>query len=227
MSLAPEFAPEVLIPERARRSMQPAQRPARGSQRASAGQNARALLVAPPRTGAPHGLATPGVRPHRVAAPRRHSAPASAPATAPDRLPVVAPEFPSTGWSEPRRVAVAAHPPVTLILRRAPEASTAPALNAAPLRVTRRGTLVRAAAVALIALGLVITAWLSAPPSSSSTGDAPPMPTVVTVEAGDTLWSLAGRLAPTSDPREVVSNLRRINGLDSVTLQPGQVLRTR
>lgn len=215
MSLAPEFAPEVFIPERARRVAPPARRAVRLVQGRAVARDARALLVAAPRGSAPRALVAPGVRPHRIVVPRRHGAPVVSPML-----------IPSTGWSEPRRVAVT-RPPVTLLLGRAPVPSAMLAQSAPPLRVTGRGTVVRAAAMVLLALGLVLTAWLSAPSSSSAAGDVPPMPAMVTVQAGDTLWSLATRLAPDTDPREVVSDLRRVNSLDSVTLQPGQVLRTR
>ncbi|MCU1689148.1 MAG: peptidoglycan-binding protein [Jatrophihabitantaceae bacterium] len=217
MSLAPEFAPEVFIPERARRSARPAQRPVRRGE----GADGDGLVLL--RPGGPRALTAPSVRPHRVSPPSRRSAPVAAPALVPSEL------IPSTGWSEPRRVGVAAalREPVTLVLRPAPVPSAALALSAPPLRMTRRGAIVRAGAVALIALGIIVTAWLSAPSSSSAAGDAPGMPAVVTVQAGDTLWSLASRLAPDTDPRAVVSDLRRVNRLDSVILQPGQVLRTR
>lgn len=225
VSLAPEFAPEVFIPERARRSAQPVARPARRGAGASApgGRGAVALLVASPQPGAPGratSLAGPASRPHRVGvgAPARRRAAGPAPA----------PAVPSTQWSQPRRVAVPREP-VTLILRRAQglPAERPAALPARGLRLTHRGVLARAAAVALLALAIIGAAWLSAPSSSSSSGGAPQMPATVAVQPGDTLWSLAVQLAPEQDPREVVSDLRRINGLDSVALQPGQVLRTR
>jgi LysM repeat protein len=48
----------------------------------------------------------------------------------------------------------------------------------------------------------------------------------VTVRAGDTLWSIATRLAPQRDPRAEVADLQRINSLRGGALVPGQVLRT-
>lgn len=46
----------------------------------------------------------------------------------------------------------------------------------------------------------------------------------VTVQAGDTLWSIASRIAPNSDPRDVVDELVRLNGLTSGAIQIGQQL---
>lgn len=47
----------------------------------------------------------------------------------------------------------------------------------------------------------------------------------VTVAAGDTLWSVAERVDPDADPREVIAAIMTINDLSSPTIQPGQVLR--
>lgn len=101
----------------------------------------------------------------------------------------------------------------------------APASVAAPLRLTRRGVLVLAALVALVAGIVVGLAAMSA--SSRPAAPSGPAPAVVTVHAGDTLWSIAGRVAPGSDPRAEVADLQRLNGLSGASLQPGQRLRTR
>jgi LysM repeat protein len=47
------------------------------------------------------------------------------------------------------------------------------------------------------------------------------------VQPGDTLWRLAGRVAPDRDPLAEIDELRRLNHLDGPVLRPGQVLRTR
>ena len=94
---------------------------------------------------------------------------------------------------------------------------------AAPLRLTRRGVIALASVVAALALGLVWTAWLSAP---NAAADRAPLPATVTVHDGDTLWSIATRVAPDRDPRAEVADLARRNHLVGVELMPGQVLRT-
>ncbi len=52
------------------------------------------------------------------------------------------------------------------------------------------------------------------------------MPDTVTVQSGDTLWSIAGRIAPQRDASAEVADLQRLNHLSGVALVPGQVLRT-
>ena len=94
---------------------------------------------------------------------------------------------------------------------------------APPLRLTRRGIRVVAAAVALLAGVLVLAAWASAPKAHSSA----PAPAVVSVQGGDTLWSIASRVAPNRDPRLEVADLQRINHLTDTALYAGQVLHTR
>lgn len=95
--------------------------------------------------------------------------------------------------------------------------------EAPPLRLTRRGVAVLSVAVALLGLGLVWLARLSSPQSPA----APAVPASVTVRAGDTLWSIATRVAPQSDPRAEVAALQQRNHLSGVDLVPGQVLRVR
>lgn len=95
--------------------------------------------------------------------------------------------------------------------------------SAAPLRLTRRGYVVVGLAVAVLTSGLLWLAHLSAPAQPVTPADA----AVVTVHDGDSLWSIASRIAPRRDPRTVVATIERVNHLTSPVLQPGQVLRTR
>jgi nucleoid-associated protein YgaU len=90
-----------------------------------------------------------------------------------------------------------------------------------PLRLTRRGVLAIAAAVATLGGLLVWLAALSAP----ERGAAPAAPQAVTVRVGDTLWSIATRVAPDRDPVAEVAALQRRNHLVGADLAPGQVLR--
>ncbi|MGI8721775.1 MAG: LysM peptidoglycan-binding domain-containing protein [Geodermatophilaceae bacterium] len=59
---------------------------------------------------------------------------------------------------------------------------------------------------------------------SGSGGLVPAAGTSVIVGAGDTLWSLAERVDPAADPRDVIAAIMRLNSLDSSVLQAGQVL---
>lgn len=48
--------------------------------------------------------------------------------------------------------------------------------------------------------------------------------TIVTVQPGDTLWSIAERVDRHQDPRQTVFEIMRANGLSSAVIRPGQVL---
>lgn len=138
-----------------------------------------------------------------------------------------------TGWSTARvvdRRAAAAPEPRVRSAASAPgvdrpaRPAGAPAADRAPLRLTRRGAAVGIGLAAAVLIGVFAIARASAPADPAPPASAP---AVVTVEDGDTLWSIAAAVAPQRDPRAVVADLRRINGLDSVDLQPGQLIRTR
>ncbi|MCW2495036.1 LysM peptidoglycan-binding domain-containing protein [Jatrophihabitans sp.] len=97
---------------------------------------------------------------------------------------------------------------------------------AAPLRLTRRGVVVLSVAVGLLAAALLAIAWASAPASAGGAGAAA-VPASVTVEQGDTLWSIAARVAPNTDPRAEVAHLQQLNHLTDVAIMPGQLIQTR
>jgi LysM repeat protein len=89
------------------------------------------------------------------------------------------------------------------------------------VRLTQRGVVVLALAVAALGAGLVWLARASAP----SAGPTLIAPHAVTVQSGDTLWSIATQVAPQRDPRAEIAGLQRRNHLTGVDLVPGQVLR--
>lgn len=95
----------------------------------------------------------------------------------------------------------------------------------APLRLTRRG---RRAVLGLVVAGGLGLAALAGPVvfggQPADGGLALAGESSVVVAPGDTLWSIAGTIAPDADPRGVVDALRSLNDLDGVALVPGQVL---
>jgi LysM domain len=91
------------------------------------------------------------------------------------------------------------------------------------IRLTRRG---RLATVVAISVALTGGVWLAHASAGPSTPPQPP-PATVTVGVGDTLWSVAARIAPNRDPRAVVAELAQENRLVDPTVRVGQVLRTR
>lgn len=101
---------------------------------------------------------------------------------------------------------------------------TAQSVQPAPgaTRLTHRGR-----ALALLSLVALLLAAFSLGRAASSASSSPVAHLVLqqtTVESGETLWSLAHRVAPGNDPREVVQEIRDINHLQGSSLQAGQQL---
>lgn len=95
------------------------------------------------------------------------------------------------------------------------------------LRLTARGRRVLAALTA-IAVSALVTALVlfGAGQAQAGVGEGAPQDTflTITVVPGDSLWSIAGRVAPTVDPRDVVDDIKRLNALDGADLNAGQRL---
>ena len=106
-------------------------------------------------------------------------------------------------------------------------AEPAPPIRSTPaaLRLTVRGRVLLTACALLVAGVLVGLAYAGA--SSATVPSPTSTPTSVVVVAGDTLWSIAVRVAPGADPRREVAHLQQLNHLRSEALIPGQVLRIR
>lgn len=117
----------------------------------------------------------------------------------------------------PRRAVEAPVRLATVTVLHAPGDAGAPAAS----RLTRRGVVVLALAVLALGVALVWVAKLSAPQAAAGAH----APRSVTVAPGDTLWSIATRVAPQADPRAEVAALQERNHLTTVDLMPGQVLR--
>jgi LysM repeat protein len=58
----------------------------------------------------------------------------------------------------------------------------------------------------------------------ATASSAPTSLTYVSVQQGQSLWQLAEQLAPSADPRDVISDIQALNRLDSVAVVPGQQL---
>src|SRR4051812_23059250 len=127
--------------------------------------------------------------------------------TVPARRPAV-----RGGGACSQRVPVVRAPrPVGASAAAAPKRVARPAQRPARrLRLTARGRLVLVVLPSILAAtcSLVAVAGPLVPAEA-----APAAPRSVVIGAGETLWSLAERVAPQADPREVVSEIERVNGL--------------
>lgn len=94
--------------------------------------------------------------------------------------------------------------------------STAAAVSA-PVRLTKRGR----AVVVLVVMGLLLVGGFLL---GQSTSQASTRPHKVTVEAGETLWSVASRVDPNADPRVVVAKIQALNHLATPGVVVGQQL---
>jgi LysM domain len=93
-----------------------------------------------------------------------------------------------------------------------------------PLRLTRRGRLVTAVATLLIA-GFTLVGVASRAGSLAETAPVPASaPAQVVVAPGETLWSIAQRVAPDRDPRTVVAGIQRLNDMPTADVHAGQTL---
>ncbi len=97
-----------------------------------------------------------------------------------------------------------------------------------PLRLTRRGRLVffGVPLILLAAFILSFSGFLNAPAKAADSADQLSVtPTVsVTVQPGESLWAIAGSVAPERDPRDVVADIVQLNNLDAAGVMPGQQL---
>lgn len=96
--------------------------------------------------------------------------------------------------------------------------------RATRLRLTPRG---RRALAFLAALPVVIAitfALVNGGAAIASRDAGATQFSTVTVTYGDTLWSIAERVAPTEDPRDVIDAIARLNTLPGGTLSIGAEL---
>lgn len=101
-----------------------------------------------------------------------------------------------------------------------------PVMPRTRLRLTARGRRALAFAAALPVSIAVAAALLSGGSALAGRDDGAPAGTftAVVVAPGDSLWSIAERVAPSADPRDVVDAILRLNALDGAGLQAGQSL---
>jgi hypothetical protein len=94
---------------------------------------------------------------------------------------------------------------------------------AGPVRLTRRGRLVATLVLiaGFLAGGVLLAGGLASAgtePGAAATAQR------VTVAPGETLWGIAEREAPGTDPRDTVAEILELNHLQSSAVEAGSVL---
>ena len=109
-----------------------------------------------------------------------------------------------------------------LVHGQAPRGAAAPA----PLRLTRRGRIVVAAAAALLVtlLSVLVTGGAWATSHSAPSRGADRSLTQVVVQPGQSLWSVAQTADPNADPQQVMQQIIDLNSLAGDVIQVGQRL---
>ena len=97
--------------------------------------------------------------------------------------------------------------------------------NPSGLHLTRRGRLARTLLVLSLAVVLASAFGIKAGAGTTDLVGAPTSFIEVTVAPGDTLWSLATRLADGTDVRALVDEITIVNALASADVNAGQKLR--
>lgn len=105
-----------------------------------------------------------------------------------------------------------------------------PGRSAAPgsLHLTRRGRMVffGLPAMLVVAALLSLAGFLNSPAKAADSAAElqPTSSTSVTVQMGESLWGIAGKAAPSRDPRDVVAEIIQLNNLQDGRIVPGQQL---
>jgi hypothetical protein len=90
------------------------------------------------------------------------------------------------------------------------------------LRLTRRGRIVLTSLASIpIVVGALFFA-LNGGGAAASGDQATVQFQHVTVQSGQSLWSIAEKVAPSADPRNVIADIISLNQLDSAVVSPGQ-----
>jgi len=97
--------------------------------------------------------------------------------------------------------------------------------NPSGFRLNRRGRLARTFVVLSLAVVLASVFGLQAGANTADTVATPASFIEITAAPGDTLWSLATRMADGGDIRAMVDEIASVNSLATAELQAGQKVR--
>lgn len=94
------------------------------------------------------------------------------------------------------------------------------AVRRAPLRLTVRGRVV----ICLGILVVIVGSFLAGRTAGASAQAVSSVPSTMVVQPGQTLWQIAGEIAPGVDRRATVASLLRRNPRVAADVHPGQIL---
>lgn len=100
-----------------------------------------------------------------------------------------------------------------------PQPSVVAAVRRAPMRLTRRGRLAATGLMAAVTIGASM--FVGGVSLAGSRAEHAPV-RYVTVLPGQTLWAIAGEVAPEADRRDTVARILELNALPTSALQAGQ-----
>jgi LysM repeat protein len=123
-----------------------------------------------------------------------------------------------------QRMAAEARPIATIPANPAPAPLDSSSPSSSRLRITRRGRVVLAVVTAAVVAAVVGAVLLVGGEAVASQAGDPTDLAYVQVESGQSLWQIAEDVAPERDPRDVVSEIVRLNGLPGADVQAGQQL---
>jgi hypothetical protein len=110
--------------------------------------------------------------------------------------------------------------PVRAAGHHAARQSTAPE---GPIRLTRRGRIVVRIAAAVLVLLAVASGVLLLERTAEAGSQSHPVPVSYRIVLpGETLWQIAGEIAPRADRRDTVAEIMELNALDSAAVGAGQ-----
>jgi hypothetical protein len=112
----------------------------------------------------------------------------------------------------------------TAAMPRQSAASPAGGQAHARLRLTRRGRIVFTTLAAVPVVVWALVTVLGAGGAAAEVDATGAMFEYVTIDQGDSLWAIAESIAPNGDPRVVIDEIIRLNGLNGAVVEPGQRL---
>jgi LysM domain len=109
------------------------------------------------------------------------------------------------------------------VVRDLPSASRPRTAQSGSVRLTRRGRVVMVSAILLVVL--VVGVFFGARSVATDEAGTPAPTQIVMVGQGDTLWGIASDIAEDGDVTSVMSEIKRMNTLESGMLSLGQKIR--